>query len=168
MRQTDARQKSGGGHVDRPPEYCFSPNSIERDLRALDLRTLLALRLAGGVAGVSLGLLIGLGFGRLRNGFFGFAAASSWRRFCSAFSVSRAAFASARLAARASRSARFATTAGSSGPGCDLNLFKRFLRASCAAFCRSEKPGSLNPLIGEPCHPRFRSYITACWYVGWA
>src|SRR3954447_23030545 len=56
-----------------PPEYCFSPNSIERDLRALDLRTLLALRLTGGVAGVSLGLLIGLGFGRLRDGFFGFA-----------------------------------------------------------------------------------------------
>src|SRR4051812_34247529 len=75
------------------------------------------------------------------------AAASSAMRFCSAFSASRTAFDSERLAATASRSARRAATAGSSWPGCDLNLFKRFLRASCASFCRSEKPGSLNPLI---------------------
>ncbi len=75
------------------------------------------------------------------------AAASASRRFCSAFSASRACLGLAalgreRLALGAPRRHR-----GIVGPGWARNLFKMSFFACCAAFCRSAKPGSLNPLI---------------------
>src|ERR1700744_4386231 len=77
------------------------------------------------------------------------AAASSARRFASALAASRASLALARAAACASRSACRAFTAGSSGPGWALNLFRISFLACFAAFWRSAKLGSLNPLIDE-------------------
>ena len=130
---------------------------------ALPCLLLLALAFARGVTGVALGLLLELQRGQPGGLFFlflrdpggfrratlaGFSLGQS-RRFCSAFSASFASFALARAAAWASRSAWRRFTSGSSGPGWARNLFKMSCRACIAAFWRSAKFGSLNPLIDE-------------------
>src|SRR6185436_17216763 len=58
-----------------------------------------------------------------------------------------ASLALARSAACASRSACRCSTAGSLRPGLARNFSRMLFLASCAAFCRSAKLGSLNPLI---------------------
>ena len=138
-------------------EICHRQETAVRVLPASSCLLLLALAFARGVTGVALGLLLGLQRGQPGGLFFLFrailaastAAASASRRFCSAFSASFASLALARAAAWASRSAWRRFTSGSSGPGLARNLFKMSCRACIAAFWRSAKFGSLNPLIDE-------------------
>ena len=130
------------------------PASREADARIVAL-SLLALALAGSIARVALGLLFGLKRRQPRGFLFLFArdphGFGGRGLFLAALLLGLVGLARGlglgALGGLASRSAWRCFTAGSSSPGLARNLFRMSFRASCAAFWRSAKLGSLNPLI---------------------